>query len=337
MLARRSRERLLPLFERLFRARPAPPTPPARKIWREWSIGIFEGDSPLHLAPVEGIVNPVVTSAQVSDVPADFVADPFLIRVGTRWHMFFEVWNRQSKKGEIGLAVSDDTKSWAYQKIVLAEPFHLSYPHVFEWNGDYYMVPESCAVNSVRLYRATRFPVEWSFARTLLEGRDYVDSSLFHANDRWWLFAGTGAPPYRADTLHLFHAQSLTDVWRQHPKSPVVRGNVHMARPAGRVLVQGGRIARYAQDCDGGYGLRVRAVEVTELTTRRYREREFPESPILTPSGAGWNASGMHHVDPHCLDDGRWLACVDGQIAHEWAESVVEEKASGNQAQTSRS
>jgi len=29
-------------------------------------------------------------------------------------------------------------------------------------------------------------------------------------------------------------------------------------------------------------------------------------------SRAGWNAGGMHHVDPLPLADGRWLAAVDG-------------------------
>ena len=39
--------------------------------------------------------------------------------------------------------------------IVLAEPFHLSYPYVFEWQGSHYMIPESGAAKSVRLYRAS--------------------------------------------------------------------------------------------------------------------------------------------------------------------------------------
>jgi len=34
--------------------------------------------------------------------------------------------------------------------------------------------------------------------------------------------------------------------------------------------------------------------------------------PVLKANGSGWNASGMHHIDPQALGDGRWLACVDG-------------------------
>jgi hypothetical protein len=108
-----------------------------------WSIGVYRGGSPLRLGPPAGARNPVLTRDDVSDVPAAFVADPFLIRVDGKWHMFFEVMNWLTRLGEIGHAVSDDGVTWAYQQIVLSEPFHLSYPYVFEWKGDYFMIPES--------------------------------------------------------------------------------------------------------------------------------------------------------------------------------------------------
>jgi hypothetical protein len=77
-------------------------------------------------------------------------------------------------------------------------------------------------------------------------------------------------------------------------------------------MVLGDRIIRYAQDDAPFYGRQVRAFEITTLTTTQYAEREVPESPVLQPSGGGWNAKGMHHIDPHRLDDTHWLASVDG-------------------------
>ena len=64
----------------------------------------------------------------VRDVAAVMVADPFMIRAGARWHMFFEVLNRRGLKGQIGLASSDDGRRWRYDRIVLDEPFHLEFP-----------------------------------------------------------------------------------------------------------------------------------------------------------------------------------------------------------------
>src|ERR1700686_2907713 len=73
----------------------------ASRPWK-WSIAIYAGESPLRLASAPGASNPVLSAGDVTDVPARFVADPFMLRVDGRWHMFFAVLNNQSNKGEIG-------------------------------------------------------------------------------------------------------------------------------------------------------------------------------------------------------------------------------------------
>jgi hypothetical protein len=226
--------------------------------------------------------------------------------------MFFEVMNAESGKGEIGLATSQDAYQWRYQKIVLREPFHVSYPYTFEWANDYYMILESYAARSVRLYRAVDFPVQWSLVETLLEGDNFVDPSIFYFNHKWWLLTDLAQPLYDAGTLRLFHADNLRGPWLEHPQSPVLKENPHIARPAGRVLVLDGKVIRYTQDCAPVYGTQVRAFEITELTTTTYGEQAIDLSPIIQGSGKNWNESGMHHIDPHYGDDGKWVACVDG-------------------------
>lgn len=278
-----------------------------------FSIAIYTGDSPFELRPTKGIVNPVLTAKDVSDVPADFVADPFIVRNGDQWYLFFEVMNAESKKGQIAVANSSDGYQWNYQRIVLDEPFHLSYPYVFSWKGDYYMIPESNQAGAVRLYKAVNFPFDWSFVKNLVEGVALVDASPFFFADKWWLFAGSGAPTnWFSQDLRLFYADDLMGPWLEHPKSPVIRGDAHIARPSGRVLVIDGKVYRLAQDCDPVYGKSVNAFEVTQLTEKDYQERKVQNEPILEPGGDGWNATGMHHIDAQLMDDGKWLACVDG-------------------------
>jgi hypothetical protein len=270
-----------------------------------WSIAIYKGDSPYHLSPTAQV--PSLTSASVTGTPTTFVADPFMIHAGS-WHMFFEVL-LTSNKGEIGLATSNDGLEWTYKQIVLTEQFHLSYPYVFEWQNAYYMIPETLGANAVCLYQADEFPTRWSLKARLIEGQ-HADPSIVRFADRWWLF--TCSRPYQHDTLRLYFADELTGPWREHPKSPIIRNDKCRARPAGRVLTLDGKLIRFAQDCGPRYGSRVRAFDVLELTTTHYVEVENPASPILQPSGAGWNALGMHHVDAHQQTDGSWLACVDG-------------------------
>jgi hypothetical protein len=275
-----------------------------------WSIGIYLGNSPFRWRPAE-VVNPVLTRDHVTDVPAAFVADPFMTRAGDRWYMFFEVMNWRTGKGEIGLAVSNDALTWSYQQIVLAEPFHLSYPFVFTWMGDHYMIPESHQAGSIRLYKAEDFPMGWSHVATLLDGPYLVDATVVRHDGMWWLFTETN-PDRAHDTLRLFWSDALSGHWHEHPSSPVAEHDPAIARPAGRPLPFQGTLWRFAQNCASAYGTDVRAIEITELTRTTYRERQVHSSPILAPSGSGWNACGMHHIDPHPLNDRQWVACVDG-------------------------
>lgn len=270
-----------------------------------WSIGIYKGDSPYHLSPATQVPN--LTRADVTDVAATFVADPFMVHNGS-WHMFFEVL-LTSNKGEIGLATSENGLNWTYQQIVLREEFHLSYPYVFEWQGTYYMIPETLGANGICLYQADEFPTRWSLKARLIEGQ-CADPSIVRFGDLWWLFACS--TPYTHNTLLLYFAEELTGPWREHPKSPLIRGDMCRARPAGRVLTLENKLIRFAQDCIPLYGSRVRAFDILELTTNHYVEVENLASPILQPGGIGWNARGMHHIDAHHQPDGSWLACVDG-------------------------
>lgn len=289
--------------------RPGTNIPSQNNSVSNWCIGIYTGESPLRLGPAEGVVNPVLTRDDITDVKARFVADPFMLRVDGTWHMFFEVLPVTSRVGAIGHASSPDGLIWRYSRIVLEETFHLSYPCVFEADGEYYLVPESHQAGVTRLYRAERFPFDWSPVTTLLEG-EWVEPTLFRRDARWWMLAA--APPRRATRLHLFGASELTGRWREHSASPVVRDDAGAARPAGRVVMHNGALLRFAQDCSRRYGERVRAFEIVELTSRRYRERAVAGGLLPEPAAGGWNSARMHHVDPHQLSEGHWLCCVDG-------------------------
>lgn len=288
-----------------------PPPRPEPNVPQLWSIGIYEGASVQDLAPAPGAANPVLTAASVTDVSAAFVADPFMIRGTGGWWMFFELLNRRTGDGEIGLAASPDGLRWDYQRVVLREPFHLSYPYVFEWEGNHYMIPETAASRTVRLYRARKFPFGWEFIETLASGRPFADASIFRHGGRWWMFVETsGALPF--GELRLYGSDELFGGWSEHPASPLRVDDPVSSRPGGRVIEDGGRLLRFSQNCATRYGLDVRAFQIEVLTPTEYRERLVVEEPVLCGSGSGWNQHGMHHLDVHRLDDGSVIACVDG-------------------------
>jgi len=274
-----------------------------------WSIGIYTGDDPFNVGSPEGVDNPVLTARDVTDVEALFVADPFMVGENGRYYMFFEVMNRHTNQGDIAVAESDDGFSWAYGRIIIDEPFHLSYPCVFLWEGTYYMIPETHEKGTLRLYKAEGFPYDWSFVGTLLEG-DFADPTFFSHAGGCWLFAGSDPDKY--DTLRLYYADQPAGPWTEHPDSPVVAGNPNIARPGGRVLAFRDRLVRFTQDDYPTYGNQVNAFEILTLTRDSYREQAVDDNPILEPTASGWNRDGMHHIDVRPAGGGRWIACVDG-------------------------
>ena len=273
-----------------------------------WSISIYEGPSPFDLSAPPGVPGPVLTKADVTDFEADFVADPFMCIEGDRYFMFFEALDVATQQGDICYAESRDGHTWNYGGRVIDEPFHLSYPCVYTWNGEHYIIPESGADLSVRLYRAVSFPGTWEYAATLLSGHGFVDPSVVRYNDKWWMLVSTA--DRRA--LNCYYSDDLLAGWQPHPMNPVVKFDRKLTSSGGRIVMVDGRLYRFAQDCRTVYGLQVFAVEITELTETSYAEQMAREAPVVKNAGHGWNAAAMHHVDPHRRGDA-WIAAVDGR------------------------
>ncbi len=286
---------------------PVQPTSPERpRAPNNWSLGILKGEKLEALRESPECPNPVFSKRDMTTPESVFVADPFLVKDGKGWFLFFELFNQEANKGEIGLALSDDLCSWRYQGVVLSEQFHLSFPFVFKVGKTYYMVPESRQAGAIRLYRATSFPRKWAFERELIVG-SYSDPTPVFFNARWWIFANQS--PY---ALVIFSSPSLRGPFVQHPQSPLYIDDPSKARPAGRPVVTDGQLVRFVQDNREGYGKRVRAMKVTRLTSKYFAEQVRPPDPLLAESDGGWNSFGMHHIAPVRLLDGSWVAAVDG-------------------------
>jgi hypothetical protein len=273
-----------------------------------FSIGIYLSDSyePINFSG-EHLYNPVLTRADITDIPADFIADPFLIYRNNTFYMFFEIYSSSASKGVIGLAESNDGINWSYKQIILDESFHLSYPCVFEYNNEYYMIPETAATHSIRLYKAHDFPYNWSFVKTMINGGDFVDNTIFYYNDTWWLFTET----LNDYSLHLYFSDSPLDTWIEHSRSPIISQDANISRPGGNVIVYNNRIFRYAQDDFPSYGGQVWGFEITELTKKDYHEKRIGDKPILEGYDY-WNEFGMHQISI-CKLNNKWIAAVDGK------------------------
>lgn len=201
--------------------------------------------------------------------PWRYLADPFGLLRGDALHVFVEAYDYRVKRAtlerhEFGLA----GMTWRGKATVLARPFHLSYPQVFEHGGQTWMVPESYQAGEIALYRATDATLnEWTRECALLGGLPGADASLVEHGGRWWMFytlVGRGARDQRE--LHVAHAPALAGPWTPLAANPV-RVSRDGARPAGRPFVaHDGVLTLPVQDSSAGYGGATALLRFTQLT-----------------------------------------------------------------------
>lgn len=203
-----------------------------------------------------------------------FWADPFVVFHEDQYHVFFEELPFETGIGHISHLVLGKSGVLSQPKKVLTTPYHLSYPFIFEFEGVFYMIPETAQNRTIELYRCTEFPEKWEFVGNLMEDVYAVDTTLVERDGKWWLFANMreneGASSL--DELFLFYADSpLSNRWEPHPMNPVV-SDMRSSRPAGKLFEYKGALYRPSQNSTHfyGYGLNINFVET--LTTTEYME-----------------------------------------------------------------
>ncbi len=203
-----------------------------------------------------------------------FWADPFLLEHGDALYLFYEVYDYATGLGhlDVGRVEGDDLVPLG---TALKRPYHLSYPFVFHWNGEIWMIPETHASNRLELWRATDFPTGWELATTAFEGVSLADTVVFERDGQWWLFTNICRDSFNdfAAELHVFRIDGpMLGKIEPHPLNPVVIDTT-TARGGGRVFEQGGKLYRTSQDNSHGlYGFGLNLMEITRLDASGYEE-----------------------------------------------------------------
>jgi hypothetical protein len=209
-----------------------------------------------------------------------FWADPFPVLHDGKHFLFIEEYPYATRRGHISVMELKSDRSWSEPRPVLVRPYHLSYPFVFRWQGDHFMVPETENNRTIELYRCTSFPDEWELDTILLRDVSAVDATLFEHGGRWWMFTNMAPQGARDwdEELHLYHAASPRGPWTPHPRNPI-KSDVRSSRPAGRIFSHRGGLYRPAQNCAERYGHGITLNRIVKLSPSEYEEVE--ESNIL--------------------------------------------------------
>lgn len=222
------------------------------------------------------------------------IADPFLFKKEDTLFLFYEHLHKWYGTGSICMRSTKDLINWSEETEVLVEPFHLSFPYVFEDNGKVYMLPETGGDKSIRLYEAKDDTLtKWKLVKKLKEGEEpWYDSVIYKKDDKYYLF--TGHDDNIEQVQHLYVADNLTGPYTEHPQSPIARGR-DCGRNAGSIIEQDGNIYRPVQVCMNYYGEQTSIMNIEQLTPTEYKETIYRKDIIDTTQkpykegGHQWN------------------------------------------------
>ena len=214
--------------------------------------------------------------------------DPFLFEHSGKTFIFSELYDRILRRGVIGFCElkNDGASPW---KIVLREPFHLSYPQVFSYGRDIFMIPESYVPEEIRLYKAVSFPEKWIYVKTL-ERERVVDSTIITFRGKKYLLAQRILD--RGEQLVIFDIADRLELSHMRNAAPL---NDKNSRPAGLPFQSGDKLYRPSQDCTESYGFALNINEVVAVDEGCFKEHnvcKFQPSDISIDCPV--QVSGLH-------------------------------------------
>lgn len=208
-----------------------------------WNVAIRKRADGLILTDQQSPFTPLPNS------PRTWEADPFLFEHDNTVYVFSEMFDYITRKGSIGYSQLKNGH-WSKWNVVIDEPFHMSYPNVFRMGQDIFMIPETSADNSLRLYRSVSFPDQWEFVKILAQDVKWVDTTLWREQDR--LFAITRDISTWDEQKDLL--LELNDQFDILSITHIRESNPALSRQGGNLFAVDGTLFRVTQDCSAHYG-----------------------------------------------------------------------------------
>ena len=172
-----------------------------------WRVGVVR--APIEQIAAAGTLDGFTIKWIEADRSLCFLADPFGLWRDGYLYLFAEAYDYRTRRGNIVAWKLDADLNVLEHRTVLDEPWHLSYPNVFEADGEIWMLPEGYKSGTLSLYRAVEFPWRWEKESGFSFPCAAIDPSPLYADGRWWMFYTPPAPKAaRTSALMLATARS---------------------------------------------------------------------------------------------------------------------------------
>ena len=213
-------------------------------------------------------------------------ADPFVFEYKEQVYIFAELFDYIKDYAGIGYCVLDKkTNKFSKWKVVIEEQFHMSYPFLFERDGNVYMLPETSGNNSLIFYRAEEFPEVWVKEKILLDDIQIVDTTLDDVKEQEILGQ---TYKLKEDSKWELWTFKMSDYKICFSESGPMSNDDATARPGGRFFNYEDKKFRVSQDCEKSYGYALNFMEVAEFS-----------KDVLTEKLVKYISPDDIHVDKH--------------------------------------
>lgn len=217
-------------------------------------------------------------------------ADPFLFSNNEKTYLFAEIFDKKDNRGKLGYSVFENGR-FSEWKIVISEKWHLSYPNIFEYNSNVYIVPEANESKMLYAYKAVSFPDRWERCAPILSGTKLVDTTFADVDGKHMMFTYDIAD----QSEKKLYVYEIEEDGRSHLlcDGPVSTDD-GSARPGGNFFYHEGNLIRVSQDCTDDYGTGVVFSKVLQCDRNAYKEEQIKHLSFNDIKLDKKNISGFH-------------------------------------------
>ncbi|MDB5061409.1 MAG: hypothetical protein JWP67_1252 [Mucilaginibacter sp.] len=249
-------------------------------FYDKWNIG-HSVQSPENLIETQQLTDEITW---LCEDRTDYKADPFIINIYDRLHLFYEELKYWKGKGQIIVADGLQCKNKKKVKGISEQNIHLSYPNVFESNGKVYCIPETSQMQQIALYEVDKNkPYIFKKIKILKEGGAFVDSSIIYYQGKYWLFTSLSG---KYGELHIFYADTLLDEFKAHKLNPIVVG-YNESRSAGTLFIVNHQLYMPTQNPGKCYGGSIMINKITLLSESAFQCQNCFEIKPKAPYNEG--------------------------------------------------
>ena len=203
-------------------------------------------------------------------------ADPFVVKQNKFHYIFFEDYNKKNKKGSISCIQINKKNKTKYYKEIIKESFHLSFPFIFKYNKNYFMIPETRENQSIRLYKCIKFPNKWKFFKKIMTNISCVDPIIFKWKKNWILIISKAKNEFLYNKLYIYTSKNPLSVnWKPLSSNPIIESDI-FGRNAGLIQESNKKIYRISQAyLPGNYGAFISVNKILSAKKNKYKEKKI--------------------------------------------------------------